>query len=102
LGPQLTRWEVRVVPVKGQTTRWTLPIINADETHIDGVVYTRKPLQVLDQLIGLVENSILFNLTESGQSHQVYAKAYTWVPQKLNETGRSWEGLFVLICEEVQ
>ena len=102
LGPQMTRWEVRVVPVKGQTTRWTLPIINADETHIDGVVYTRKPLQVLDQLIGLVENSILFNLTESGQSHQVYAKAYTWVPQKLNETGRSWEGLFVLICEEVQ
>ena len=102
LGPQMTRWEFRVVPVKGQTTRWTLPIINADETHIDGVVYTRKPLQVLDQLIGLVENSILFNLTESGQSHQVYAKAYTWVPQKLNETGRSWEGLFLLICEEVQ
>ena len=102
LGPQMTRWEIRVVPVKGQTTRWTLPIINADETHIDGVVYTRKPLQVLDQLIGLVENSILFNLTESGQSHQVYAKAYTWVPQKLNETGRSWEGLFLLICEEVQ
>ena len=102
LGPQMTRWEVRVVPVKGQTTRWTLPIINADETHIDGVVYTRKPLQVLDQLIGLVENSILFNLTESGQSHQVYAKAYTWVPQKLNETGRSWEGLFLLTCEEVQ
>ena len=102
LGPQMTRWEIRVVPVKGQTTRWTLPIINADETHIDGVVYTRKPLQVLDQLIGLVENSILFNLTESGQSHQVYAKAYTWVPQKLNETGRSWEGLFLLTCEEVQ
>ena len=102
LGPQMTRWEIRVVPVKGQTTRWTLPIINADETHIDGVVYTRKPLQVLDQLIGLVENSIFFNLTESGQSHQVYAKAYTWVPQKLNETGRSWEGLFLLTCEEVQ
>ena len=102
LGPQMTRWEIRVVPVKGQTTRWTLPIINADETHIDGVVYTRKPLQVLDQLIGLVENSILFNLTESGQSHQVYAKAYTWIPQKLNETGRSWEGLFLLTCEEVQ
>lgn len=102
LGPVMTRWEIRVIPVKGQTTRWTLPIINSDETNIDGVVYTRKPLQVLNQLIGLVENSILFNLTESGESHQVYGKEYTWVPQKLNETGRSWEGVFILTCEEVQ
>lgn len=101
-GPTATRWEVRAIPVKGRASRWTLPIMNYEEIEIDGVKYTRDPLNVLDTLIGLVENGTLFTLQESGRAYQVHAKDFLWQPEKLTINGRSWEGTFVLVVEEVQ
>jgi hypothetical protein len=101
-GPTLTRWEVRAIPVKGRASRWTLPIMNYAEIEIDGVKYTRDPLAVYDTLIGLIENSSLFTLQESGRSYQVHAKDFVWQPEKLSLNGRAWEGTFVLVVEEVQ
>ena len=102
VGPTFTRWEVRAIPVRGKASRWTLPIMNYEETEIDGVKYTRDCLTVLDTLINLVEGGTLFTLQESGRSYQVHAKDFVWVPEKLTANGRAWQGLFTLVCEEVQ
>lgn len=101
-GPTMTRWEIRAIPVKGRASRWTLPIMNYEEIEIDGVKYTRDPLNVLDTLMSLVENGTLFTLQESGRAYQVHAKDFLWQPEKLTINGRAWEGTFVLVVEEVQ
>ena len=102
LGPSLTRWEVRAIAVRGRASRWTLPVMNYEEIEIDGVKYTRDCLAVLDTLVGLVENGTLFSLQESGRSFLVHAKDFVWQPAKLSANGRAWQGVFNLVCEEVQ
>lgn len=101
-GPDLTRWEIRSIPVKGATSRWTLPIMNYEEIELDMVKYTRDPLATYNVLLNLVQSSQLFVLQESGTAYQVHAKGYTWRPEKLTVNGRSWQGVFVLVVEEVQ
>ena len=101
-GPTFTRWEIRAIPVKGRTSRWTLPIMNYEDTEIGGVKYTRDPLAVLDTLMSLVENSTIFTLQESGRAYQVHAKDFTWQPEKLTNNGRAWQGIYTLVAEEVQ
>ncbi len=101
LGPSLTRWEVRSIPVKGRNNRWTLPIYNYEDIEIDNVPYKTDPLAVLDTLLSLVESGQLFTLQESGQSYTVHAKEYRWQPEKLTANGRSWQGVFTLVVEEV-
>lgn len=100
-GPILTRFEVRAIPVKGRNSRWTLPIFNYEDIEIDQVPYKRDPLQVLDTLLALVESGTLFTLQESGQAYTVHAKDYKWQPEKLTANGRSWQGVFTLVVEEV-
>ena len=102
LGPALTRWEVRAIAVRGRASRWTLPIMNYEDVEIDGVKYTRDCLAVLDTLVSLVENGTLFSLQESGRSFLVHAKDFVWQPEKLSANGRAWQGVFNLVCEEVQ
>ena len=101
-GPTMTRWELRAIPVRGRTSRWTLPIMNYEDLEIDGVKYTRDPLAVCNALINLVQTSTIFSLQESGQAYQVYAKKFVWQPEKLSINGRAWEGMFTLVVEEVQ
>lgn len=101
-GPELTRWEIRAIPVKGRTSRWTLPIMNYEDLEIDGVNYTRDPLLVLDSFMSLIENGTLFTLQESGRSFQVHAKDFSWQPEKLTVNGKAWQGIYTLVVEEVQ
>lgn len=101
LGPKLTRWEVRSIPVRGRNTRWTLPIMNYEDIEIDQVEYTRDPLAVLNALLSLSESGELFSLRESGVSYTVHAKEYVWQPEKLTLNGKSWQGIFTLVVEEV-
>lgn len=101
-GPVFTRWEVRVIPVKGRTSRWTLPIMNYEDITLDGVNYTRNPQDVLNTLMNLYENTPVFVLQESGQAYQVHAKDFSWQPTKLTNNGRAWQGTFTLVVEEVQ
>lgn len=101
LGPKVTRWEVRAIPVKGRNNRWTLPILNYEQIELDGVVYKRDPYAVLDTLLDIVETGNLFTLQESGQSYTVHAKEYRWQPEKLTENGRAWQGVFTMVVEEV-
>ena len=101
-GPSLTRWEVRAKPVRGKASRWTLPVMNYEEIELDGVTYTRDPLAVLNTLVSLVEDGTLFVLQESGQSFQVTGKDFVWQPEKLSINGKAWEGICMLVVEEVQ
>lgn len=101
-GPYLTRWEVRAVPVRGRTSRWTLPIMNYEDLEIDMVKYTRDCQQVLNTLVSLCETGQLFVLQEAGRSYQVHAKEFVWQPEKLSINGKAWQGILTLVVEEVQ
>jgi len=101
LGPILTRWELRSIPVKGRNSRWTLPIQIRTDMDLNGVHMTRDPLATLDTLIGLVQNGNIFILQESGQAYTVHGKDFEWRPEKIAENGRAWEGVLILVLEEV-
>lgn len=100
-GPTFTRWEIRAVPVKGRSSRWTIPIMNYDTIELDGVVYNRDVLAELDALMTLCQNGGLFVLQESGRSYQVHAKDFLWQPEKLSANGKGWQGTFTMIVEEM-
>ncbi len=100
-GPVLTRWEVRCSPVVGSASRWSLPILNYENIDINGIEDGRDPLAEFNLLIGLVRSGEMVSLQESGQSYQVIAKNFTWMPSSLTQQGTSWQGTFVLIVEEV-
>lgn len=99
--PYMTRWEVRAIPVKGRNQRWTLPILNYEDTEIDMVKYTRDPLAVLNTLVGLAQSGQIFTLQESGQSYSVHVKEFVWQPEKLTMSGKAWQGIFTMVVEEV-
>lgn len=100
-GPRMTRWELRARPARGKASRWTLPILNHEVIELDGVVENRDPLIEYDTLIELVESGIMFLYQESKRSYQCVAVEYKWVPQKVTESGKAWQGVFVLTIEEV-
>ena len=101
VGPTMTRWEIRAVPVKGRSSRWTIPIMNYDTIELDSVIYNRDVLQELDDLMTLCQNGGLFVLQESGRSYQVHAKDFLWQPEKLSAEGKGWQGTFTMIVEEM-
>jgi len=101
LGPVMTRWEVRVSPIMGGASRWTLPIINRATVDIDGVEKSRNPLTEKNTLINLVKYGRMVTLVEENQAYQVKAKTFAWQPDSLTENGKAWQGLFVLVVEEV-
>lgn len=101
-GPVFTRFEVRARPVMGTAHRWSLPIINHEELDLNGLIEARDVTVEFRKLMDLVETGKMFALQEWGQSYQVVVKDYTWFPQKLDNAGAGWQGLFILIVEEVR
>lgn len=100
-GPRLTRWELRATPVRGRASRWTIPVMNYEELTIDEATYQRDVLSELNTLMELVESGRVFVYQESGQSYTVHARDFEWRPEKLSVLGKGWQGVFVIIVEEV-
>ena len=101
-GPTLTRFELRSIPVKGRSSKWTIPIMNYEQVEIDGVPVQRNPLAVLENLMDLVETSAVFIYQESGKSYTVHVADFQWTPEKLTMDGKCWQGIFTIIIQEVQ
>jgi hypothetical protein len=99
--PTLTRWEIRSVPVRGRSFRWTIPVMNYDTIELDSVIYNRDVLSELDTLADLCQSGRVFSLQESGRSYQVHAKDFLWQPEKLSANGQGWQGTFTIIVEEI-
>jgi len=100
-GPTLTRWELRSTPVRGAASRWQVPVMNYDTLEIDGVAYPRDVVAELDLLMALVEQGGVFVYQEAGRSYQVHARDFEWRPEKVSGSGRGWQGVFVIVVEEV-
>jgi hypothetical protein len=100
-GPIPTRWELRAFPVKGQASRWDVPVMIADEVDINGMVESRNSLDDKTALLNLIQNGTVFQYQESGQSYQVLARDFVWQPQRLSTTGNGWQGTFLITLEEV-
>lgn len=101
VGPIMTRWEMRSVAVRGQSSRWELPIMLHDEIEIDSVKYVRDVNRDFDALMSLVESGIIFVFQESGRSYQTVARDFVWQAEKLSSNGRGWQGVYTLVVEEV-
>lgn len=101
VGPIMTRFEVRSMPVRGKASRWTVPVMNYEEVEIEGMKILRDVTIVRDQLQDLVDSGRVFVYQESGRAHQVIARDFEWLPEKLSSNGRGWEGVYTLVIEEV-
>jgi len=99
--PIPTRWELRAFPVKGQASRWDVPVIVADEVDINGMIESRNSLDDKNALLSLIQNGTVFQYQESGQSYQVLARDFVWQPERLSTTGNGWQGTFLITLEEV-
>ena len=102
LGPTFTRFEVRARPVRGFATRWSLPILNSESLDLNGVIEARDVTAEYKHLMDLVESGRMFPLQEWGQTYQVVAVDFEWLPSKLNIAGTGWQGVFTLIVEEAK
>jgi len=102
LGPTLTRWEMRAMPANGQATRWTIPIVNHESVNINGDDVQRDPLAEYDRLMELYSSRRLFTLQESGRTYYVQAKNFQWKPEKLSSNGKSWQGIYTIVVEEIR
>ena len=100
-GPIPTRWEIRAFPVKGQASRWDVPVIIADDVDINGMIEARNPLADKTALLNLIQDGAVFQYQESGQSYQVLARDFIWQPERLSTTGNGWQGTFLITLEEV-
>lgn len=100
--PIPTRWEFRAFPVKGQASRWDVPVILADDVDINGMIEARNPVDDKNALTGLVQNGTVFQYQESGQAYQVLAREFLWQPERLSTTGNGWQGTMLMVLEEVQ
>jgi len=102
VGPELTRWEVRAIPVSGQASRWTLPIILYDELDLNDVKWNTDVLLEFDHLIDLYETKSIVNYQESGRTYTVYVKDFKWMPERLSSNGEGWQGVFAAVLQEVR
>ncbi len=102
LGPILTRYELRARPAKGAASRWYLPIINHESIDLNGVPEARNPSDEFDRLMNLVETGKMFSLQEGRRTYQCVAVDFKWTPEKLTTQGDAWQGVYVLVCEEVK
>jgi hypothetical protein len=101
-GPTVTRFELRARPAKGAASRWYLPILNHEVLDLNGVPEARDVTVELDRLMALVKTGRMFTLQEGRYAYQCVAVDFRWFPQKLTEQGNGWQGVYVLICEEVR
>ena len=101
VGPVFTRFEIRSMPVRGRASRWTVPVMNYEEVEIEGMKIIRDVTLVRDTLQNLVDSGKVFVYQESGRAHQVIARDFEWMPEKLSMNGRGWQGVYTLVIEEV-
>jgi hypothetical protein len=100
-GPIITRWEIRSSPIKGRASRWEIPIVNHDEIEINGVKELRDPVFEKTRLVDLVQSGRVFIYQESNKSYQVMARDFDWRPSSISMNGSGWQGVFLLVVEEV-
>jgi hypothetical protein len=100
-GPVISRWEIRSSPIKGRASRWEVPVVNHDEIMINGVKEVRDPVLERERLLNLVRTGRVFIYQESGQAYQVMARDFEWRPTTLSMNGSGWQGVFLLVVEEV-
>jgi hypothetical protein len=102
LGPTFTRLEIRARAVKGNASRWYLPILNHEALDLNGVPESRDVVVEFDRLMRLMETGRMVTLQEMGKSFRVVARDFKWTPEKLTTQGTGWQGVFLLIVEEVK
>jgi hypothetical protein len=101
-GPTLTRFELRARPGKGRASRWFIPILNHENLDMGGVPDHRNVNTEFDRLLDYYESGRMFSLQIGPHVHQVVAVDYRWSPQKVTESGNGWQGIFLLVVEEVR
>jgi hypothetical protein len=101
-GPIFTRFEIRARAVKGAASRWSLPIMNHENLDLNGVPEVRDVTFEFFSLMDIVESGKMFALQEWGRTYNVVAKDFAWKPERLNQEGTGWQGVFTLIAEEVR
>jgi hypothetical protein len=101
-GPLFSRFEMRSRAPKGRASRWSIPLINHEQLDLNGKVEARNTTTEFEFLLELAQSGRMVQLQEWGKTYQVTAKDYEWRPEKLTQYGNGWQGVFVVILEEIR
>lgn len=55
-----------------------------------------------DELFALCTTGEMFPYVEGRRTHMVTVKDYRWQPDKLQPTADAWQGVFLLVVEEIK
>lgn len=101
VGPTVTRFEVRVLPIAGRSTEFRIPIVIAQQIEWYGTVQIRNPEQDVAWLRALTDSRAQFPFRIGDLRYTLYAYDFAWLADKLDQTGQTLQGTFVLIAREV-
>lgn len=100
-GPILTRVELRAVPVSGNSSIFTVPLVVSQDYEYGGrTTWVEAPVEV-DRLTRLVDTGAMVVYREGSRAWRVVATAYEWKPEKMTSSGSGWSGLFIIELTEV-
>jgi hypothetical protein len=103
VGPKVTRWEVRVVPVAGRASEWVIPLLLRDAITVLGGTQQRNVVEDRENLVNLVETTRVFTYREGFRSWQVNALDFEWRPEQLSDrVAGGWQGVFNIMIREIR
>jgi len=100
--PVFNRWEIRAKPALGLSTRWYVPIIVSATIELNGAIVQRDCQIQHDELFALCTSGEVFPYVEGRRTHMATVKDYRWTPDKLQPTADAWQGVFLLVVEEIK
>jgi hypothetical protein len=100
LGPIITRFELRVLPVAGDSTEFRVPLVISEEYGM-GSSQVRDPQSDIDWLRALYQSKQPFVFRIGAQRYRVYMVDFKWLPEKLTFDGRALQGTFIGVWREI-
>ena len=93
--PVLKRWVLRAFPAPVRLSRWTVPLILADQLRVKDQDYGLDTGDEYRRLVLLHSEQIVFQYQEGLDTNTVVMDDFTWVPEKLSFTDQDYQGVFV-------
>jgi len=101
LGPNVSRMEVRVLPISGRAMEWRVPLLINDTYEYGDIMQERNIESDVAGLINLYETRRPFIFREGDQSYTLYCTNFSWFPEARTYNGKTFKGVYVLIARQV-
>lgn len=93
--PVLKRWVLRAFPAPVRLSRWNVPIILSDQLRVKDQDYGMDTGVEYLTLVNLHTEQKVVQYQEGSDTNTVVMDDFTWMPEKLSQDGRYFQGVFV-------